>query len=55
MRSCFFVFIFILGYIFRNCVKIELYFVPVVGLKNKIRTSQGLSSGRKFVPISESF
>ena len=33
MRSSSFVFIFILGHIFRNCVKIELYCVLVVGPK----------------------
>ena len=29
------VFIFILGHIFRNCVKFELYYVLVVGPKKK--------------------
>ena len=53
MRSSSFVFIFILGHIFRNCVKIELYCVLVVGPKKQ--NSQCLSSGRKFVPISECF
>ena len=53
--SYFFVFIFILGHIFRNCVKIELYCVLVVGSKKKVRTFQCSSSGRKFVPISEYF
>ena len=50
MRSSSFVFIFILGHIFRNCVKIELYCVLVVGPKK-----QSISSGRKFVTISECF
>ena len=36
MRSSSFVFIFILGHIFRNCVKIELYRVLVVGPKKKV-------------------
>ena len=35
MRSSSFVFIFILGHIFRNCVKIELYCVLVVGHKKQ--------------------
>ena len=35
MRSSSFVFIFILGHFFRNCVKIELYCVLVVGPKKK--------------------
>ena len=35
MRSSSFVFIFILGQIFRNCVKIELYCVLVVGPKKQ--------------------
>ena len=49
MRSSSFVFIFILGHIFRNCVKIELYCVLVVGPKKQIRASQCSSLGRKFV------
>ena len=54
MRSSSFVFMFILGHNFRNCVKIELYCVLVVGPKNKKQT-QCSSSGRKFVPILECF
>ena len=41
MRSSSFVFMFILGLIFRNCVKIELYCVLVVGPKKT-----------KFAPLS---
>ena len=55
MRSSSFVFIFNLGHIFRNCVKIEFYCVLVVGPKKQTRTSQCSSSGRIFVPISECF
>ena len=36
MRSSSSVFVFILGHVFRKCVKIELYCVPVVGLKKQI-------------------